>query len=393
MPNSSENEYAHVKASRPYPILDNSPVDAFDRITSLAAQLLSVPLCMIMFDDEDRIWVKSSYGTDLREIERNSGLCGAAIYCSQPYIVEDVCLDNDASKEPLIDGQNGIRFYAGVPLTGRDGQHLGVLCVLDYKPRHISVEDIGILETLAQVVMDELELKRIADELRTEELRQHFSKLHVSQQLAAGLAHEIRNPLTAVKGFLQLMGSRSEFRSYIEIMTEELNQIEALTKEFILLSRPYPSVKFVKREPLSIIRQVQSVLSTEALQNGVSIEVEVEGPGNFYLYCDEQLLKRAIINVVKNGIDAMPDGGVVKVTCVDTGNRVIIRVADTGRGIEPERIPYLGQPYYGTKEQGIGLGLMTSYKIIHEHHGEIEITSELNRGTVVEISLPAIYDA
>ncbi|SFT19909.1 GAF domain-containing sensor histidine kinase [Paenibacillus sp. BC26] len=393
MPNSSENEYVGIKALRTYPIQGSTPVDAFDRITSLAAQLLGIPLCMIKFVDENRIWVKSSYGTDLREIEMNSGLCSEAVYYNKPYFAVDVGLDSCESKETFLRGQSGIRFYAGVPLTSRDRQHLGVLCVLDYKPRHITDEEIGILETLAQVVMDELELKRIADQLRMEELSHHYSKLHVSRQLAAGLAHEIRNPLTAVKGFLQLMGTSSEFRSYIEIMTEELNQIEALTKEFILLSKPYPSVQFVKRDPLGIIEQVQFMLAAEALQNGVSIEVASEGPIGACLYCDEQLLKRAIMNVVKNGIDAMPDGGVVKVICMDTGDRVIIRVEDAGRGIAPERIRYLGQPFYGTKEQGIGLGLMTSYKIIHEHHGEIDIESELKRGTVVRISLPAIRDA
>ncbi|WP_308637770.1 ATP-binding protein [Paenibacillus silvisoli] len=130
-------------------------------------------------------------------------------------------------------------------------------------------------------------------------------------------------------------------------------------------------------------------MGDKAQEHNVTIELAEENCKELFLLCEESLLVRAIRNVVQNAIEAMPDGGIVGIQCLKAGDSVVIRVTDSGRGIDEQRLRYLGLPYYCTKEQGIGLGLMISSKIIQDHYGTIAIASELHRGTVVDITLPA----
>ena len=140
-------------------ILDTPADGAFDRITALAARLFSVPIAIVSIVDTDRIWFKSHHGLDLEEIPRDPGLCASAIMSEGPWLVEDARADPRALANPLVAGDFGLQFYAGAPLTTRDGHNLGTLCVLDLEPRAMTGPELRTLTDLAALVMSELELR------------------------------------------------------------------------------------------------------------------------------------------------------------------------------------------------------------------------------------------
>jgi GAF domain-containing protein/tRNA A-37 threonylcarbamoyl transferase component Bud32 len=153
------DETARLAAVRRYELLDTGPDEAFDRITALAARVLKTPVSIVSVVDTDRVWFKSHHGIDVSEITRDPGLCASAIQQNEAWIIEDARLDDRASANPLVAGEFGLQFYAGVPLRTSDGHNLGTLCVLDFEPRVMSADDIVTLQDLANMVMRELELR------------------------------------------------------------------------------------------------------------------------------------------------------------------------------------------------------------------------------------------
>jgi GAF domain-containing protein len=157
------DEQERLAAVRRYDVLDTPPVGAFDRVTRLASTLLDMPIAIVSIVDTDRIWFKSAHGLEgVQEIDRVPGLCASAILGDGPYIIGDAEIDPRTLANPLVAGELGLRFYAGVPLTTGDGHNLGTLCVIDQHPRELSEAGTQILEDLAAIVVDELELRLAA---------------------------------------------------------------------------------------------------------------------------------------------------------------------------------------------------------------------------------------
>ena len=156
------HEAARLAAVRRYGILDTPPDGAFDRIASLAAQLLGTPMAIVSVVDADRIWFKSHYGVEVDEIARDPGLCASAILNDKPWVIEDAAIDPRTLTNPLVAGRFGLRAYAGAQLRTQDGYNLGTLCVLDKIPRSFSHAQVAILEALADVIVRELEVRLAA---------------------------------------------------------------------------------------------------------------------------------------------------------------------------------------------------------------------------------------
>lgn len=161
-------EAARMDAVRRYELLDSDPDEAFDRITALASRVLKTPVAIVSVVDDERIWFKSRHGLDISEIARDPGLCATAIRQDEPWIIEDARTDPRAVDNPLVAGEFGLQFYAGVPLRTHDGYNLGTLCVLDFEPRTITDDEVSILRDLGSMVMREIELRW---EARTREAR------------------------------------------------------------------------------------------------------------------------------------------------------------------------------------------------------------------------------
>lgn len=236
--------------------------------------------------------------------------------------------------------------------------------------------------------------KDITDKRKqTESLLQKSEKLAVVGQLAAGIAHEIRNPLTSIKGFIQLVHSETnQHKEFLEIVLTELERINAIIGEFLVLAKPN-AVKFKKANIQPLLDDVVALINSQAAMDNVQINVsyKTDLPE---IICEENQLKQVFINILKNAIEAMPEGGVIEVTaCKSTIGHVDLSFTDEGIGIPEQRIPTLGEPFYTTKEKGTGLGLMTCLKIIENHKGDLKISSQVNEGTTIKISLPPAHSS
>jgi GAF domain-containing protein len=158
-----ENEPERLAAVHRYDILDTPKDGAFDRITRLAAAILDMPIAIVTIVDHDRIWFKSAEGLDgVEQIGRDPGLCASAIMSDTAWIVEDAKVDPRTLANPLVAGEFGLRFYAGSALRTTGGHNLGTLCVIDREPRELTAEQIRVLDDLAALVVDELELRLAA---------------------------------------------------------------------------------------------------------------------------------------------------------------------------------------------------------------------------------------
>ena len=233
------------------------------------------------------------------------------------------------------------------------------------------------------IIRDVTEIKNAEEDLRKTETT------HVLGDLAASVAHEIRNPLSTIKGFLQLLeGNEAVNQELLNVVGNEMEELEGTINEFLLLSkREYVSYEVVNLNEL--MAELVENLSHKAADRKINI-VEIYQNVNVECVCIRSHMKQVMTNLINNGIESMPNGGQLQTTLgkVESGD-IMIEVKDHGEGIPEHLINRLGEPYYQTSEKGTGLGLMVSYKVIKEHGGRIEVTSREGKGTVFRIMLPA----
>ena len=207
------DESARLAAARRYDILDTPPDGSFDRITALAASLFKVPISIISLVDHDRVWFKSHHGLEgVTQIGKEPGLCASAIVQNDPWVLENAASDIRSLTNPLVAGEFGLRFYAGIPLTTSDGYNLGTLCVIDREPRTVTDEQITQLRHLASVVMDQMEL-RISARTAVGELS---DALETARLLGQEIDHRVMNSLQLVSSMLQLQSRQLKGREAAE---------------------------------------------------------------------------------------------------------------------------------------------------------------------------------
>ena len=213
-------------------------------------------------------------------------------------------------------------------------------------------------------------------------------KINLVGKLAAGVAHEIRNPLTSIKGFVQLLNIGVSKPEYFSLIYTELNRVEEILDRFVGLAEPH-SINFQIHDVGYILEQTIILLKDLCLSNGIEI-VSITKSDTLSVFCDEEQLQLVFVSVIKNAIAASAPNNKLFISCTKKESHVDITIKDQGVGIPQERLDRLFEPFYCIKENGTGLGLMVSYKIIKEHHGTIKISSETGVGTTVNISLPLL---
>ncbi|OAT73729.1 cache domain-containing protein [Parageobacillus thermoglucosidasius] len=239
--------------------------------------------------------------------------------------------------------------------------------------------EIGLLAKRFNYMIDSIQ--------QSEELLRKSEKLAVVGELAAGVAHEIRNPLTSLKGFIQLLKEGERNQTYFDIIEAELERLNEIVDGFLLLGKPNATIKKAYSHVSEMLQHVMKLLEGQALLHHVTVQcfVDEQLPP---LYCDENQLKQVFINIIKNAIEAMPNGGILRIEAKQRLDSILICIADEGCGIPKERMAKLGEPFYSTKEKGTGLGLMVSFKIVEAHGGKMNIYSEEGKGTTVCLLFP-----
>ncbi|MGM0922469.1 MAG: ATP-binding protein [Bacillota bacterium] len=217
-------------------------------------------------------------------------------------------------------------------------------------------------------------------------------KMSVIGELAASIAHEIRNPLTSIKGFVQILQEDEHMMhsgEHLRVMSEEIDRINEVVGELLLIAKPQMQT-VLSVDLKAVIEDVMTLMKSSAMQNNISLMLNHEAD-TFKVSGNKNHLKQVFINLIKNAIESMPDGGTVQTAIERSADGSIrISISDEGIGLSQERMEKLGEPFYTTKDKGTGLGLTVCYKIIREEHaGEILFESEEGRGTTVHIILPA----
>jgi two-component system, sporulation sensor kinase E len=234
--------------------------------------------------------------------------------------------------------------------------------------------------------------KNVTKLRQAEERLRMTEKLSVVGELSASVAHEIRNPLTSLMGFVQLLQKEDTIHQYYyRIMMDELTRINYIVGELLLLAKPQ-HMKFERADIRKILNDVISLLSTEANLYNLQIEFQTTHP-ELWIECEQNQLKQLFINLIKNAIEASAGGEKVLIILEKMNHgQVSITVKDNGIGISKERLEKIGEPFYSSKEKGTGLGLTVSFKIVQSHKGTIHFNSEKNYGTSVHILLPIYHE-
>ncbi|MFC4619460.1 ATP-binding protein [Camelliibacillus cellulosilyticus] len=231
-----------------------------------------------------------------------------------------------------------------------------------------------------------LQFQNITEQSQTNHMLMESEKLSLAGKLAAGIAHEVRNPLTAIKGFIYLLKNGANNNDvYLQIITDEINRMEAILNELLILGKPRQP-NFKRTDVPAILNHVVTLLGSQGNIQNVTIQTYIKGNIPPIL-CDGDQIKQVMINLLKNAIEAMPTGGTARLEVECKGKQVIIRVIDQGGGIPEDQIRLLGQPFHTTKANGNGLGLSMCFQIVNRHKGKLSFSST-SVGTTVELRLP-----
>lgn len=285
------------------------------------------------------------------------------------YLVEEICARIHAGESLNVISQRFIRL---------DGEVIDVevkMIPLEYKRE----------PSLHIVARDVTELKK------SREIINQTEKLTVVGELAAGIAHEIRNPLTSLRGFTQLLNlTKTDSSSeYADIMLTEIDRINTIVSELLLLAKP-------NKEDFKAVNLLKILDNTVVLMNGQAVLKDVEitlhskvgsdKACEFYGLADK--MKQVFINIIQNSIEAMPNGGEISIHIFEEHKHYVVEFSDQGVGIPEELLEKVGKPFFTTKEKGTGLGLMVCHNIVESHNGTLKIESEKGKGTKMSIYLP-----
>jgi two-component system sporulation sensor kinase B len=241
--------------------------------------------------------------------------------------------------------------------------------------------------TLLLVLLIEGFLK--GSSLRAELFRSE--KLNILSELAASVAHEIRNPMTTARGFMQLLKEQSspdvfKKQMYCDMVIQELDRAQAVINDYMSLAKPHME----KMEVLELGEQaalLADMLSPFAMIRNVEMEKDLP-PAMVTIYANPEKFNQCMVNLMKNGIESMEQGGQLRIAIGTAGDMAVIDVIDNGVGMTEMEVKRLGEPFYSTKQKGTGLGMMLCFRIIDSLGGKIEITSKKGKGTHCRVLIP-----
>ncbi|WP_181778109.1 HAMP domain-containing sensor histidine kinase [Rossellomorea aquimaris] len=263
--------------------------------------------------------------------------------------------------------------------------HAMTVFVIDesYLINFILLPSVGmlILTYICETLLKQIQIKQALVKIE---------KMEVLSQLAASISHEVKNPLTVIKGFLRLLNQENlpvgKKEQYLAIASSELNRAEEIINDYLTFAKPDPD----QVENISISKQLNKLVDmVEPLSNQQSVDVH-KSVMDATIVGNTRSFQQAFLNIIKNAIESMPKGGTLTILSKVQKGNVSITITDTGVGMTSEQHARLGEPYFSTKEKGTGLGLMVSYRIIEAMRGVITVESRMGKGTSFQIVFPVV---
>lgn len=383
------DEQERLQELHKYELLDSPNETDFDEIVQLASRICDVPISLISLIDAGRQWFKAKTGINTIETARGVSICSHAILQDEMMEVSDLSQDSRFSENPFVLNDPSIRFYAGVPLVTEKGYKLGTLCVIDKVPRVLDEEQAFALKILAKQVMKLIELRSRNTEL------QHL--IHTQNRITSIIAHDVRNPLAALKAIIELQtsGALSEEET-TEMLTMSAKQLDSTIEMVANVTdwgRLQMKVQRQQKLPVGLRTTVEQVLVNHTLAANLKHNtIANEVPEDLILQTEPQALQFIIRNLVSNAIK-FTEYGTITITAQQAEHKIHLKICDTGIGMSRERLTGIfgsqkNFPVTGTQgEKGSGLGLLLIKEFLDKIGGQILITSEEGAGTCVTIIL------
>ncbi len=218
---------------------------------------------------------------------------------------------------------------------------------------------------------------------------QQTEKLNVLSELAASVAHEIRNPLTVARGFMQILSqteaTEEKKQMYTAMVIDEIDRAQSIITDYLAFAKPQAE-KMERVDASALSDKLMNLISSYASMRGVEIKLNLESA--LWIVVNSDKFIQCLVNLIKNGIEAMPEGGTLRINGYKTSTHICVEIMDHGIGMSAEQMERLGTPFYSTRDKGTGLGMMVSYRIIKTFGGCIKVKSEINKGTCITILLP-----
>ena len=409
-----KNEAQRLEALYEYNILDSMPEVSYDDLTRLAASICGCPFSIITFVDQDRQWFKSIKGLNAKQTPREGGFCAHAIMETVFFTVEDATHDDRFRKHPLVSGHPNIRFYAAAPIVVGNAYNIGVICVIDDKPRKLQPNQIEALKALSRLVGVLLENRKQHNALKeafnfrkdVEEQLIYSSKMSALGEMSASVAHEINNP-TAI-----ILGNISKIKKYLNYENMNLVEIEKkiskieiaavrvakIVKGLGTFSRNSDDDQMVKANISNIVSETIDLFQEQLRTNNVQFDFEIQT--DLYIECKPAQISQVLINLLSNACDAvqkLPEKWVkliLKEVDEEKENFVKIIVIDSGEGVPEVISNKMMEPFFTTKEigKGTGLGLSISLGIAQDHCGSLSLDHN-SKNTAFVFDLPILQSS
>ncbi len=340
-------------------------------------------------------------------LKMGEGVVGWVASTVEPAIVTDAQKDKRFS--PKVDSITGFKTKSIIALPIKNkGRLIGVLEVLNKrgsKPfNHEALEVLTIVVNQIGIAMVNAKLfERLQEKFsltqaelqRTQEQLLRSERLAALAQFSQGVAHEVRNPVMSIGGFARRLKKRlhddDPAVAYADIILKETVRLEKMVEDIErYTSMPEPVIQPVKLSTL-----LQSVLNIwEQEHRVVNAKIRLQTPSEDPTICvDKKQMANALIKLLCNSADAMPDGGTISISTCWEGNCLVISIKDDGAGIDPKDLPRIFDPFFTAKPQGSGLGLTTVNRIVRDHGGQVKVSSKAGAGTEVKLCIPRFSDS
>lgn len=383
-----ENESERLHELNTYQLLDTAPDEAFDELADLAAEICDVPVALISLVDENRQWFKAKVGLEVEETARSVSFCAHAILQPSLFTVNDTLLDDRFRDNPLVTGEPNIRFYSGVPLFSPGGLGLGTLCVIDKKPRELTLSQQKALQMLAKHVNTLMELRR--QNIRLRGLNREL------ELFTSAVSHDLVAPMRRISGFTEaLMQDHAAELSdtacdLVYRAHNACKTLETSVDKMLLLSRVVTTGLRITKIDLTRMAQEQiALLQLAEPDRKTNIIIE----DDLYLFADKDLTRSLVDNLLSNAwkFSVVSDVTEIRVGRTVYDGKPMFYVQDNGIGFTCSNEKDLFRPFSRLHKQnlfpGSGIGLATVDRIVRRHGGELHAESSEGKGATFYFSM------
>jgi len=395
-------EAQRLAAIHRYEILDTPPEASFDRVVDIVASVFKAQIALVTLVDRERSWFKAIRGLPISQLNRPEAMCDTVIQQDGVYVIADALRAPAGEVGPLL--KFGLRFYVAAPLRTHDGIKLGTVCAFDARPRRVTEREKKVLADLADIVIDELELRiaarrmTLADDVLRRVNQQLEAASRNKNEFLANMSHELRSPLNSILGASELLADglfgrlNTKQQEYMTDIHASGNHLLSLIEDVLDLSKIEAGTIELRRNPLDVAAFMEScttVVRGYAAAKSMHL-VTVPPPEPVLFEADERRIKQVACNMLSNALKFSPEQGHVAFSAWRNGSEVVFLVEDDGPGIPPQFHEQLFEQFFRIQsdQEGTGLGLALAKRLVELHRGRVWLESTVGRGSRFFFSVP-----